>query len=99
MDPRLDPLAILQLKVGEAAIFRNPGARATDETLAGLVLARGLLGVDRVTVLIHTDCRAQPDPVVQHTLLRGDLERIGLEGFAVAAIRYDVDTGSVAPDG
>jgi carbonic anhydrase len=97
MDPRLDPLAILGLEVGEAAILRNPGARVTDETLAGLLLARKLLGVDRVTVLLHTDCRAQPDPVEQIELLRGDVERTRAEGLAVEAFRYDVDTGALLP--
>ncbi len=97
MDPRLDPLAILELELGEAAILRNPGARMTDETLAGLLLARNLLGVDRVTILLHTDCRAQPDPVAQRTLLAADVERTRAEGFAVSASLYDVDTGALTP--
>jgi carbonic anhydrase len=57
IDPRLDPLAILGLEVGEAAVVRTPGARVTDETLAALVLARWVLGADRVLVIAHTDCR------------------------------------------
>jgi carbonic anhydrase len=57
IDPRLDPLAILGLEVGEAAIVRTPGARVTDETLATLVLARWVLGVERVLVVAHTDCQ------------------------------------------
>jgi hypothetical protein len=99
MDPRLDPLAILGLELGEAAILRNPGARVTDETLAGLLSARDLLGVDRVTVVLHTDCRAQPDPVEQGALLRVDVERARAEGFVVDAVIYDVDTGTLNPAG
>ncbi len=58
IDPRLDPLAILGLDVGEAAIVRTPAARVTDETLASLLLARWILGAERVLVIAHTDCRA-----------------------------------------
>ena len=57
IDARLDPLAILDLPVGEAAIVRTPGARVTDETLAALVVARWVLEAERVLVIAHTDCR------------------------------------------
>ena len=57
IDARLDPLAILGLELGEAVIVRTPGARVTDETLGSLVVARYLLGAERVVVVAHTDCR------------------------------------------
>jgi carbonic anhydrase len=65
MDSRIDPLAMLGLRPGDAKILRNAGARATDDVLRTLVLAVYLLGVDRVMVVAHTDCRmagvAEPD--------------------------------------
>jgi len=57
MDSRIEPLAVLGLKPGEAKILRNAGARVTDDVLHTLVLARYLLGVERVMVVAHTTCR------------------------------------------
>lgn len=57
MDSRIDPLAMLGLSPGDAKILRNAGARVTDDVLRTLVLARYLLGVDRVMVIAHTGCR------------------------------------------
>ena len=57
MDTRIDPLAMLGLQAGDAKILRNAGARVTDDVLRTLVLARYLLGVERVMVIAHTDCR------------------------------------------
>ncbi|MEZ0076643.1 beta-class carbonic anhydrase [Planotetraspora sp. GP83] len=57
MDSRIDPLGLLGLRAGDAKILRNAGARVTDDVLRTLVLAVYLLGVDRVLVMPHTDCR------------------------------------------
>jgi carbonic anhydrase len=57
MDSRIEPLAMLGLRVGDAKILRNAGARVTDDVLGTLVLARHLLGVDRLMVIGHTRCR------------------------------------------
>ena len=57
MDSRIDPLRMLGLAPGDAKILRNAGARVTDDVLRTLVLASYLLGVDRVMVVPHTDCR------------------------------------------
>lgn len=57
MDSRIDPLAVLGLAPGDAKVLRNAGARVTDDVLRTLVLAVHLLGVERVLVLAHTDCR------------------------------------------
>jgi carbonic anhydrase len=57
MDSRIDPLRMLGLRRGDAKILRNAGARATDDVLRTLVLARYLLGVDRVMIVAHTGCR------------------------------------------
>jgi len=57
MDSRIDPLRMLGLQPGDAKILRNAGARVTDDVLRTLVLARYLLGVDRIMVVAHTRCR------------------------------------------
>lgn len=56
MDTRIDPLAMLGLRTGDAKILRNAGARVTDDMLRTLVLSAYLLGVKRVLVVAHTDC-------------------------------------------
>ena len=56
MDSRIDPLALVGLRPGDAKIFRNPGGRVTDQALEALVLAVHLLNVDRVLVVPHTRC-------------------------------------------
>jgi carbonic anhydrase len=57
MDSRIDPLTMLGLDKGDAKILRNAGGRVTDDVLRTLVLATHLLGVDRVMVVEHTDCK------------------------------------------
>lgn len=57
MDSRIEPLHMLGLQPGDAKILRNAGARVTEDVIRSLVLARHLLGVDRVLVVAHTDCR------------------------------------------
>jgi carbonic anhydrase len=57
MDSRIDPLRMLGLAPGDAKILRNAGARVTGDVLRTLVLAVHLLGVNRIMVVPHTDCR------------------------------------------
>ncbi len=57
MDSRIEPLAMLGLRPGDAKILRNAGARVTEDVLRTLVLAAHLLGVDRVMVVPHTECK------------------------------------------
>jgi carbonic anhydrase len=52
---------MLGLDPGDAKILRNAGARVTEDVLRTLVLATYLLGVDRVMVVPHTDCRMTAD--------------------------------------
>jgi carbonic anhydrase len=56
IDSRIDPLAMLGLRAGDAKIIRNAGARVTGDALRSLVLAVNLLEVTRVCVVQHTDC-------------------------------------------
>lgn len=56
MDARLDLLAALGLRPGEAHILRNAGAVVTDDVLRSLVVSQRLLGTTSIAVVAHTDC-------------------------------------------
>lgn len=45
------------LKPGDSKIMRNAGGRVTNDVLRSLVLAVHLLGVRRVAVVHHTECK------------------------------------------
>jgi carbonic anhydrase len=57
MDSRISPLDVAGLQSGDAKILRNAGARVTEDVLRTLVLATYLLGVNRILIMPHTDCR------------------------------------------
>ena len=57
MDSRIDPLGMLGLAKGDAKIMRNAGGRVTEDVLRTLVLAVHLLGVERILVVEHTECK------------------------------------------
>ena len=81
MDSRISPLAVVGMKAGDAKILRNAGARVTDDVLRTLVLASYLLGVNRVLVMPHTDCRmAIADEASIHATIQQ---------------QFDVDTSSL----
>ena len=57
MDSRISPLDVVGMQAGDAKILRNAGARVTEDVIRTLVLATYLLGVERILVMPHTDCR------------------------------------------
>jgi carbonic anhydrase len=81
MDSRISPLAVVGMQSGDAKILRNAGARVTEDVLRTLVLATYLLGVNRILIMPHTDCR----------MARGDEADI----HATIADEYGVDTRSL----
>lgn len=77
MDSRIDPLRVLGMAPGDVKILRNAGARVTDDVLRTLVLATYLLGVTRVLVMPHTDCKmASGEEADVHALI---LEKSGVD--------------------
>jgi len=73
MDSRVDPLRVVGMERGDAKILRNAGARVTDDVLRTLVLATYLLGVTRVLVLPHTDCKmASGEEAAVHEQIRAE---------------------------
>lgn len=81
MDSRISPLSVVGMQSGDAKILRNAGARVTEDVLRTLVLATYLLGVDRILVMPHTDCR----------MAQGEESSI----HATIAAQYGVDTRSL----
>lgn len=77
MDSRISPLAVVGMQAGDAKILRNAGARVTEDVLRTLVLASYLLGVNRVLVMPHTDCRmATADEASIHATIQ---EQFGVD--------------------
>lgn len=77
MDSRITPLDAVGMGKGDVKIIRNAGARVTDDVLRTLVLATFLLGVTRVLVMPHTDCRmAGGEEAAIHEAIR---ERSGID--------------------
>lgn len=73
MDSRIDPLAALGMKAGDVKILRNAGARVTDDVQRTLLLATYLLGVRRILIMPHTDCRMVGSTEAQiHATIRQD---------------------------
>ena len=77
IDSRIDPLRIVGMHAGDAKILRNAGARVTEDVLRTLILATHLLGVNRILVMPHTDCRmASAEESEIHAMIK---ERSGID--------------------
>jgi carbonic anhydrase len=59
MDARIDPLAALGLRPGDAHIIRNAGGVVTDDTVRTLSISQHELGTDTVMLMHHTRCGMQ----------------------------------------
>jgi carbonic anhydrase len=109
IDSRIDPLAVFGLEPGDAKILRNAGARVTEDVLRGLALASATLGVTRIAVVQHTDCKmasATDADLVAAVEAATGRPAPGLDPRAIsdppAVLRADVDrllTSPLLPDG
>ena len=87
MDSRIDPLNIVGMHAGDAKILRNAGARVTEDVLRTLVLATHLLGVTRVLVMPHTDCRmASAEESEIHQQIK-DASGVDTRGIEIRTVR------------
>jgi carbonic anhydrase len=87
MDSRIDPLRIVGMQAGDAKILRNAGARVTEDVLRTLVLATHLLGVKRVLVMPHTDCRmASADESEIHQQIK-EASGVDTRGIEIRTVR------------
>jgi len=96
MDSRIEPLAMLGLRAGDAKILRNAGARVTDDVLRTLVLASYLLGVDRAMVVAHTKCRMASGS--EHDVHAAIAEAGGLDTRSLAFLVTDDQEATVRAD-
>lgn len=103
MDGRLDPLGMLGLEPGDVVVLRNAGARVSGEVLESLELAERMLGVERVLVIAHNDCRAaaawagELAPEAATRAREGvDMIRSATRLVAGGAV-YDESTGRLTP--
>ena len=97
MDSRIAPLSIVGMKPGDVKILRNAGARVTDDVLRTLVLATFLLGVTRVLVMPHTECKmaSATEGEIHAEIMRDflvDTRSIEIRTVRdqIEALRYDV---------
>jgi carbonic anhydrase len=87
IDSRIDPLGALGLAPADAKILRNAGARVTDDVERGLALATAALGVTRIAVVEHTDCKlasASDDDLVALVAEATGQHPDGFEPLAIA---------------
>jgi carbonic anhydrase len=98
IDSRIDPLAVFGLRPGDAKILRNAGARVTDDVERGLALAAAALGVTRIAVVQHTDCKltdaSDSELVAAVGKATGRPRPVGFDPLAIddqpAALAHDV---------
>ena len=93
MDARIDPLAALGLRLGEAHIIRNAGGLATDDAIRSLVISQHLLGTSEVLVIGHTDCRMSS---FEEEAVRADLARRTDADVNLRLLPFDDVRASVA---
>jgi carbonic anhydrase len=109
IDSRIDPLAVFGLVPGDAKILRNAGARVTDDVLRTLALGAATLGVTRIAIVQHTDCKMASATDAEFVAAVGDATgrpAVGFEPRAItdqpAVLRADVDrvlASPLLPDG
>ncbi len=98
IDSRINPLAVFGLEPGDAKILRNAGARVTDDVERGLALSAAALGVKRIAVVQHTDCKltdaSEAELIAAVGKATGRPRPVGFDPLAIddqpAALAHDV---------
>ena len=86
MDSRIAPLGMVGLVPGDAKILRNAGARVTEDALRTLILATNLLGVERIAVVAHTDCRMSQATDEELRQIIGDAHGVDCSDYPFLAV-------------
>jgi carbonic anhydrase len=104
IDTRIDPLAVFGLLPGDAKILRNAGARATDDALRSLALSTAALGVTRIALIQHTDCKvasASNDDLIAAVVEATGSDQPGFDPLGiedqVATVLRDVELVKASP--
>jgi carbonic anhydrase len=100
MDPRIDPLALLGLRLGDAHVIRNAGAVASDDVIRSLHLSVEAAGTETVVVMGHADCAAYGGDDEARAELLQSARRIAAVvdpdgSLSVETRWYDVGSGTV----
>jgi len=97
MDARIDVVAQLGLKEGDAHIIRNAGGSAKD-SIRSLVISQRLLGTREVAVFHHTGCGMQTFTTLQlreklkASAEEGDKEKVAAAADAIEFLEFsDLD--------
>lgn len=96
MDSRINPLGMLGLVKGDAKILRNAGGRVTEDVLRTLVLAVHLLGVERILVVEHNECKMASATVEE--VHEGIFEASGLDTRSLDFQLMDDQLAALAVD-
>jgi carbonic anhydrase len=56
MDVRLDPLAAVSMRLGDAHVIRNAGGLITADVVRSLVISQRALRSHSIDIVMHTDC-------------------------------------------
>jgi carbonic anhydrase len=97
IDPRIDPLAILDLGLPRAVVIRTPGGRVTDETLDAVAVARALFPIEWIVIMHHSDCglhrsRSTLESLAANAIGRtASLERLPIIEDPATALEQDVE--------
>lgn len=97
MDARIDVVAQLGLKEGDAHIIRNAGGSAKD-SIRSLVISQRLLGTREIAVFHHTDCgmltftTAQLREKLKASAEEGNAERVAAAADGIQFLEFsDLD--------
>jgi carbonic anhydrase len=105
MDPRVDPLAALGLRPGDAHLLRNAGGIVTDDVVESLAISQRMLGTREIVVLHHTGCaglhertpRQGGEGTVREAVRAIQAARRIPHRDAVRGVMLDTTTGRVRP--
>lgn len=86
MDARIDTLAILGLRPGDAHVLRNAGGRVSEDAIRSMLVSTRLLGVTNIVVMHHTGCGMADISGRDAKVLFSDIAEEHLEFFDLLAI-------------
>ena len=100
MDARIDPLAALGLRLGDAHVIRNAGATVSEDVLRSVHTSHTKLGTTHAVVMGHTDCAGHGSDAAAADAASDAARRLRSlgalpESFGIEALLYDVRTGVV----